>query len=320
MKVIDFTKRSFIWIFSSAFVALLVTGGAVAVRSQTQQQMFASPEDAVAALKTAVASHDRNALASMFGPRIKEFLSGDPVTDKNDFDEFAANLAKSSKLESINEQKETLLIGDDDWPFSAPIVKTAGQWRFDTDAGIEELTNRRIGENEIVAIYLCQAYAIAQFEYFNGEDWDHDQVSEYAQKISSSPGQRDGLYWDSVEGDEDESPLGPLFAYAAAEGYKARKGTVQTAAPFHGYNFKVLYRQGTSAPGGSFSYMINGNMIAGFALVAYPAKWGRSGIMTFIVNQEGRVYQKNLGPQTGTLAAAMTAYDPDGSWELADPE
>ncbi len=297
---------------------LLLFGGFTTVRSQSQQEMFASPEDAVMALKTAIAARDRTALSAIFGPRIKEFLSGDPVADKSDMDEFAANIAKSSKLDDVSEQKATLLVGDDDWPFAAPIVNTAGKWRFDTDAGVEELLNRRIGKNEIDAMFLCQAYAIAQFEYFNGVDRDADQVSEYAQKISSSPGQRDGLYWDSVDGDDDESPLGPLFAYAATEGYKANKGTVRTAAPFHGYNFKVLYSQGTSAPGGKFNYIINGNMIAGFALVAYPATWGNSGIMTFIINQEGRVYEKNLGPQTATLAAAMTEYDPDGSWSFVD--
>lgn len=300
------------------FAIVLVTGTAFTVRAQIEQQLFASPEDAVSALKAAVKSHDQAALAAMFGPRIRDFVSGDPVLDKTFFEEFARNIARSSKLEKVTEQEYTVLIGEDEWPFSAPIVKAGDKWRFDTDAGVEEMLNRRIGLNEFFAMNLCRTYAVAQFEYFNGDDHDGDQVSEYAQKISSSVGKRDGLYWVKVAEDEDESPLGPLVAYAAADGYSARTGTTQTAAPFYGYNFKVLYGQGPSAPGGKFNYIINGNMIAGFALVAYPATWGNSGIMTFIVNQEGRVYEKNLGPGTKAIAEAMTEYNPDVTWSLVD--
>ena len=299
-------------IIGGAFI--LAVSGAVSV---TAQQLFASPEEAVKALTQATKANDQNALTKIFGPRIREFVSGDPVADAAEFEEFALNLSKSTKLEKAAEGKLSLLIGDDDWPFAAPIIKAGDRWRFDTDAGVKEMLNRRIGMNEAFAIDLCQTYAVAQFEYFNGEDWDGDQVSEYAQKISSSTGKRDGLFWEQTSADDVESPLGPLFAFAATEGYKAAKGTTRSAAPFYGYYFKVLFQQGPSAPGGRFNYVINGNMIAGFALVSYPATWGNSGVMTFIVNQEGRVYQKNLGPRTKSIAEAMTVYDPDTGWSLA---
>lgn len=311
IKIIK-TLRGLALMLGAAFI--LGNVSSVPVRAQ---QLFASPEDAVKALTQATKAKDHNALATIFGPRIRDFVSGDPVADANQFEEFAANIAKSVKFEKANEQRVTLVVGDDEWPFPAPLVRSGNQWKFDTDAGVEEMLNRRIGLNEFFAMNICQAYALAQYEYFNGDDQDGDQVSEYAQRISSSAGMRDGLYWEKAS-EDDDSPLGELFAYAANDGYKAKKGTIQSAAPFYGYNFKVLYRQGPSAPGGKYDYIINGNMIAGFALVAYPATWGNSGVMTFIVNQEGRVYEKNLGPATKTIAEAMTEYDPDVTWSLVD--
>jgi len=312
--------RDFLRGLTLLFAVVFAMGAGLTVRAQAGQQLFASPNDALSALKAAVKSHDQAGLSAMFGPRIRDFVSGDAVMDKAFFEEFARSIDRSSKLEKVSDGEYTVLIGEDEWPFAAPIVKAGDKWRFDTDAGVEELLNRRIGFNEFFAANLCQAYAVAQFEYFNGDDHDGDQVSEYAQKISSSAGKRDGLYWVKAAEDEEESPLGPLVAYAATDGYTARAGTTQTAAPFYGYNFKVLFRQGPSAPGGKFNYIINGNMIAGFALVAYPATWGNSGIMTFIVNQEGRVYEKNLGPGTKAIAEAMTEYNPDVSWSLVDLE
>ena len=312
--------RGFLRGLTLFFAVVFAMGAGLTVVAQPTQQLFDSPNDALKALKAAVDSHDQATLTAIFGPRIRDFVSGDAVLDKMFFEEFARNMARSSKLEQVTEKEYTVLIGEDEWPFSAPIVKAGDKWRFDTDAGVEELLNRRIGFNEYFAANLCQTYAVAQFEYFNGDDHDGDQVSEYAQKISSTAGTRDGLYWVKAADDEDESPLGPLVAYAAADGYRARTGTTQTAAPLYGYNFKVLYRQGPSAPGGKFNYIINGNMIAGYALVAYPATWGNSGIMTFIVNQEGRVYEKNLGPATKAIAEAMTEYNPDVTWSLVDLE
>jgi len=298
-------------------VALLAIafGGAGVALAQTQQQ-FSSPEEATRALVAATQAKDKDSLARIFGPRIKDLLSGDSVSDANDLSDLSAFISEGTKLEKENDQKVTLMVGNDEWPFPVPIIKAGGQWRFDTDNGIEEVYARRIGGNEIDATLVCKAYALAQYDYFNDGDWDEDQVSEYATRLLSSPGKKDGLYWEVV-GDEGQSPLGPLVALAADEGYTRKKGTgTQTAAPFHGYHFKILTRQGTSAPGGAYSYIINGNMIAGFALVAYPATWGNSGVMTFVVNQEGRVYEKNLGPRTKEIAGAMTEYNPDSTWML----
>lgn len=296
-------------------VGLLLGAGTV---SAQKQSLFASPEDAVKALEAAVKASDRDALLSIFGSELDDLVSGDKVADENQLAEFSANLEAGTKLEKDGDQKYTLLLGKDEWPFAVPIVKEGDKWKFDTKAGVEEVINRRIGANEYDAMLVCQIYAIAQKEYFDDGDWDSDQVSEYAQKIASSPGQKDGLYWAQETEDDDESPLGSLFAYAAAEGYEQKqKGTTESVAPFHGYFFKVLYSQGPSAPGGKYDYIINGNMIGGYALVAYPANWGNSGVMTFIINQQGRVYEKNLGPETASLAKAMTVYDPDPSWFLA---
>jgi hypothetical protein len=297
-----------------------VVGGAIVVSAQAQQQFFSSPEEATRALVAAVQAKDKDSLARIFGPRTKDLLSGDTVSDANDLSDLSAFISEGTKLEKESDQQVTLMVGDDKWPFPVSIIKAGSQWRFDTDNGIEEVYARRIGWNEIDATLVCQAYALAQYDYFNNGDWDEDQVSEYAQKLLSSPGKKDGLYWEVV-GDEEQSPLGPLVALAADEGYTRKKGTgTQTAAPFHGYYFKVLTRQGSSAPGGAYNYIINGNMIAGFALVAYPAVWGNSGVMTFVMNQEGRVYEKNLGARTAAIAGAMTGYNPDSTWSLTRDE
>jgi len=298
-----------------ALVAIVLYGAHV-VLAQTQQQHFSSPEEATRALLTATQARDQSALARIFGPRIKDLLSGDTVSDANDLSDLSAFISESTRLEKESDQKVTLMVGNDEWPFPVSIIKAGDQWRFDTENGIEEVHARRIGLNEIDATLVCKAYALAQYDYFNDGDWDEDQVSEYAMKLLSTPGKKDGLYW-AVVGEEEQSPLGPLVAVAADEGYTRKKGTgEQTAAPFHGYYFKILTRQGKSAPGGAYSYIMNGNMIAGFALVAYPATWNNSGVMSFVVNQEGRVYEKNLGPRTAQIAAAMTEYNPDPTWLL----
>jgi hypothetical protein len=302
-----------------ALLAITFCGAGVAM-AQTQQQLFSSPEEATRALLTATQAKDQSSLARIFGPRIKDLLSGDTVSDANDLSDLAAFISEGTKLEKESDQKVTLMVGNDEWPFPVSIIKTGDRWRFDTENGVEEVHARRIGGNEIDATVACRAYALAQYDYFNNGDWDGDQVSEYAIRLLSSPGKKDGLYWEVV-GDEEQSPLGPLVARAVDEGYTRKKGTgTQTAAPFHGYYFKILTRQGTSAPGGTYNYIINGNMIAGFALVAYPANWNNSGVMTFVVNQEGRVYEKNLGPRTSQIAAAMTEYNPDSTWVLSRDE
>lgn len=300
------------------------TGGSLAVAAQqeTQRQaekqtLFSTPEQAMKALVDAVMAKDRAALAAIFGPNAQQqLLSGDQVQDNHEMDEFAAAVNKSAKLEKVSDVKFTLAIGEHNWPFPIPIVKEGSQWRFDTQAGTEEILNRRIGENELSAILTCRAYVMAQWQYFTDADEDKDSVAEYAQKFVSSPGKRDGLYWETVEG-QKPSPLGSLVASARAEGYgKKDDSSAPKHAPYHGYYFKILTRQGAYAPGGKYNYIINGNMIAGYAVVAYPDKWGSSGVMTFVVNQQGRVYEKNLGPKTAQIASAMSEYNPDPTWTL----
>jgi hypothetical protein len=284
----------------------------------SKQTRFATPEDAVVALAHAAKAKDETALTALFGPDRAKLLTGDPVEDNSALERFAANLDKSHKLEKVSDAKFTLLVGTDNWPSPIPIVKDGNQWRFDTAAGLEEILNRHIGEDEISAILTCRAYVLAQWEYYTQSNGTAlDGLAVYAQKFMSAPGKHDGLYWETPQGAKP-SPLGSLVVQARAEGYAAGQprpaGTPKR--PYHGYYFKILKRQGPHAPGGRFSYVINGNMIAGYALIAYPDKWGSSGIMTFIVNQQGRVYEKNLGPRTATMAAGMVEYDPDTNWKL----
>jgi hypothetical protein len=299
-------------------VSLLRSDPVIAAQQQAEKQtLFASPEEAMKTLVDAAKAKDRAALGEIFGRRsLQQLLSGDSVQDNHEMDQFAAAVEKSAKLERVNDAKFTLTIGERNWPFPIPIVKEESRWRFDTRAGADEILNRRIGENELSAILTCRAYVLAQWQYFTEADADKDGVAEYAQKFISSRGTRDGLYWDTADG-ERPSPLGSLVAAARAEGYGPKNdSSAPKRAPYHGYYFKILTRQGAHAPGGKYNYIINGNMIAGHALVAYPDKWGSSGVMTFIVNQQGRVYQKNLGPKTAQIAGSMTEYNPDPSWKL----
>ena len=299
-------------------VTFLRSDPVMAAEKQTEKQtLFSTPEEAMKALVEAAKAKDRAALGEIFGPiSLQQQLSGDPVQDNHEMDQFAAAVQKSAKLEKVNDARYSLTIGERNWPFPIPIVKEEHRWRFDTQAGAEEILNRRIGENELSAILTARAYVLAQWQYFTEAGADKDGVAEYAQKFVSSPGKKDGLYWDTAEG-EKPSPLGSLVASARAEGYGRRDESLATKrVPYHGYYFRILTRQGPHAPGGKYNYIINGNMIAGHALVAYPDKWGSSGVMTFIVNQQGRVYQKNLGPKTAQFAGAMTEYDPDPSWTI----
>jgi hypothetical protein len=301
--------------FTLALLFMVATTSLVNAQA-LNSRVFPTPQAAADAVSDATKARDRAALQAIFGPDLKNLLSGDNVADHNSFDEFARYVAEATKLEKETDNKMTLLVGTEEWPFPIPIVKSGSGWSFDTKAGTEEIVNRRIGKNEIAAVLISRAYAIAQWEYFDGDDHDHDQVSEYAQRLLSTAGKQDGLYWETVA-DDDPSPLGPLVAYARTEGYTRKgQGTVQSVEPFHGYHFKILTRQGKSAPGGAYDYLINGNMIAGFALVAYPATYGNSGVMTFVINQEGRVYEKDLGPKTAQIAGAMTEYNPDPTWKL----
>jgi len=307
-------------LFLAAALALLLIAPRLAAQKAAapSQTRFATPEEAVETLARAAQGKDQTALTAIFGPDRAKLLTGDPVEDNKALERFAANLEKSHKLEKVGDTKFTLLVGADNWPSPIPIVQDGNQWRFDTATGLEEILNRHIGEDELSAIFTCRAYVLAQWEYFTqATGTSQDGLAVYAQKFVSAPGKRDGLYWETPPGAKP-SPLGSLVAQARAEGYAAGQarpsGTPKR--PYHGYYFKILARQGPHAPGGRFSYVINGNMIAGYALIAYPDKWGSSGIMTFIVNQQGRVYQKNLGPKTAQIAAAIKEYDPDTSWKL----
>ena len=331
------TSLTVIFLLVVSLIGLCPAGRA---QQQPQQSTFSSPEEAMQALVTAVKAKDRTALDAIFGPEHEKLLSGDEVEDANDLNQFAEDVSESAQLQKVADSRYILVVGKDKYPTPIPIVQKENKWVFDTAAGLEEALDRRIGENELSAMDTCRAYAIAQWEYFTQGDWDNDGVAEYAQKFYSTPGERNGLYWETSE-DEKPSPLGALVAAARAEGYGAKplrsprtrktatppaetvsdkEAPPQPRAPYHGYYFKILKSQGLHAPGGKYDYVINGNMIAGYALIAFPANWGNSGVMTFIINQQGRVYQKNLGPETAKIAPAIIEYDPDSSWKLVEAQ
>jgi len=275
---------------------------------------FKSPEEAAEALAAAVRAHDTNALLGIFGSEARTLISsGDPVADRQTRDLFVQRYDASHRLVPAG-ATVTLQIGNDDWPFPIPLVKDRDQWRFDVRQGREEIIARRIGRNELNTMQVCLAFVDAQREYY-AEDRNGDGILEYAQRFQSSPGQRDGLYWPSQPG-EPPSPLGDLVVRAQARGYQLGKTARQ--APFHGYLFRILTGQGPAAPDGVYDYIVSGHMIAGFAMVAFPAEYGVSGVMTFIVNQDGIVYQKDLGPTSGKIAAGMRRFDPDSSWAKVD--
>jgi hypothetical protein len=283
--------------------------------SAAGEQKFSSPEAAVDALKTAVAAKDTNALHAIFGPAAHALVSADVVEATNERELFASRLAEKTVLVRESDSKAVLHLSADGWPFPIPLLKQDGQWFFDTEAGTEEILNRRIGANELGVIQVCRAYVQAQREYAS-VDRMGDEVLAYAQRLRSTAGTHDGLYWPSKAGDE-QSPLGPLVAQARVEGYRQQtKILADEKTPYHGYYFKILTKQGKHAPGGKYDYVINGRMIGGFALAAWPAQWGNSGVMTFIVNQQGKVYQKNLGSKTSPIADGITTYDPDTTWTL----
>jgi DUF2950 family protein len=280
------------------------------------EQQFASPEEAIKALQAAVKTNDKTALGEIFGPDFRKLLTGDEVQDANNAQKFADAMALGCKPVKEEEDKVTLEIGTNDWPLPIPLVKADGQWHFDTAAGKEEIINRHIGKDELYAIGVCRAYVTAQRQ-FASLNTDASGGVKYALKFKSTPGKKDGLYWPSAEG-EPASPFGPLVAEAHAEGYVSHNGA--GPHPFHGYYFRILTRQGVAAPGGKMDYMSHGNLTGGFALVAYPEHWDKSGIMTFVVNQDGKVYQRNFGEKTSRLAAAKKAYNPSSNWTLVPDE
>jgi len=275
------------------------------------QQSFKSPQEAVDALVTAAKSRDRRAVLTVLGPDAADIVSsGDTVAD----DAARARVleAYDAKHEVVMEgaDKAVLVIGSEDWPFPIPLLRKDDAWRFDTAAGRDEILFRRIGRNELSAIQVCLAYVDAQEDY---ADKGVAGNGVYAQRIVSTAGKKDGLYWPAEAG-ADTSPLGELAAAAAAEGYRPGGGRM----PYHGYYFKVLTKQGPSASGGLIDYVVNGKMIGGFALIAYPAQYGNSGVMTFLVNHQGIVYEKDLGPDTARLASGTAEFNPDSGWQRID--
>lgn len=287
---------------------LLAAAGAGAA---TRQKTYGSPEEAVKDLIAATRSHDQKAMLAALGPEAKSLVySGDAVADRTAQERFVKAYDEANKLEPQGDAKAVLSVGKDAWPFPIPLVKAGEAWRFDSKQGAEELLNRRIGRNELSAMQAMQAYVDAQREYYLLNP-AKDKLLQYAQRFVSSKGKRDGLYFPTREG-EPPSPLGSLFEARAAAGYK---DAADKSSPYFGYRYRILKAQGPNAGGGAYDYVVRGKMIGGFALVAYPASYGSSGVMTFLVNHEGVVYQKDLGPATSAIASKMTKFDPDGTWK-----
>jgi len=286
----------------------------VAPAAKAKQQTYASPEDAAQALYAAVKSDDVKSIYQVLGPgSAKLVYTGDPVADHQMRDRFVAAYDKALKIEKDGDAKALLLIGEHEFPFPFPLIKSSSGWRFDARAGADEIVNRRIGENELFAIKFCLAYGDAQREYAEF-DRDGDGLLEYAQKFKSSEGKRDGLFWPTAEG-EPPAPLGPLAAQAKREGYSKSD---DKPIPYHGYFYRILTGQGKDAPGGAYDYLVKGNMIGGYALIAYPAKWGVSGVMSFMCSHDGVVYQKNLGAESATVANKIKLFNPGADWSKAE--
>ena len=280
-----------------------------AVAAANAQQTFKTPDEATDALVTALKSDDSKAVTAVLGPDGQAILSsGDATADAATRQDFLAAYDAKHRIDTKGDQA-FLVVGLNEFPVPIPLTQTNGMWSFDTAAGRKEILFRRIGRNELAAIQTCLAYVDAQNEYAD-KDRTGAGAGVYAQRIVSSPGKKDGLYWNKSDGDE-ESPLGTLVAQAVKQQYRIGQGR----APYHGYFFKILTKQGAAASGGELEYVVKGKMIGGFALVAYPAEYGNSGVMTFIVNHAGTVFQKDLGPDTGKTAERMMSFNPDKTWQ-----
>jgi hypothetical protein len=282
---------------------------------QAGQKTFSSPGDAVLAAYNAIKSGDTQSLNSLFGSSANQIMhTGDDVADKNMVKNFLERYDQMHRVVVEPDQSATLYIGAENWPMPIPLVKNgSGAWYFDTEAGIKEILYRRVGTNENDAIDTLDSLAEAQRDYASSAH-DGDKSGLYAVKFISDPGKQNGLYWKTAD-NEDGSPIGPLLADATGEGYTVKQGQY---APFHGYYYRMLTKQGSSAKGGARDYLVNGKLARGFAFVAYPSDYRNSGVMTFIVNQDGIVREKDLGPDTAKMAGAMTEYNPDSSWKSAD--
>lgn len=300
-------------------VLALVVPFAACNKTETPEKpsisVFPSPDDAGNALLAAAKSGDQSVVLALFGPDSKQVIySGDAVQDKNAADLFVKGYGVMHRWRSLPDGDQILLVGPDNFPFPIPLKKNGdGKWFFDLAAGKDEVLNRRIGRNELAIIDVCGAVADAQAEYF-AQPHDGEQAKQYAAKFISDPGKQNGLYWPSPEG-QPASPLGPLAAFATAEGYTAKP---EAHTPFHGYYFRILNGQSDKAPGGVKDYVVNGKMTSGFAIVAYPAEYGNSGVMTFMINQDGVLLQKDLGKTTTETATAMSKFDPDSGWSIVE--
>ena len=300
------------WLKSGTALTMLlfllwVTGDAISASPAEGPTPFKTTEAAVEALLTAFKNNDQGALTAIFGAEYADrLLTKDKAAALESRERLYQAAQKALTLRKDTEDRVVLVIGPDAWPFPIPLVRSGTDWRFNTAEGIEEIVNRRIGANELRAIAVCRDYLAAQREYA-GKIRDKSGVRKFAQRIISTPGKQDGLYWDPAATGGEESPFGPRMAEYLAGGRQPRD-------PYQGYYFRILTRQGSQVPGGRYNYVINGNMIAGFALVAFPAEYGSSGIMTFLVSHHGRVVQKNLGPQTRKIATQMREYHPDATW------
>jgi hypothetical protein len=294
--------------------SLIVASASIALAQQT----YKTPEAAVDALIATARSGDQKAALTVLGPDGEDIISsGDKVSDDAVRQRFVTSYDAKHQIVIEGDGRAILVIGNNDYPLPIPLVRKGGQWSFDTDAGRREILYRRIGHNELETIQTSLAYVDAQNEYAE-KDRTGAGAGVYAERFVSEPGKKDGLYWPAAQG-EEESPLGELFAAASRQGYRAGEGRT----PYHGYYYKILTRQGPAAPGGTADYVVRGNMIGGFALVAFPAEYRNSGVMTFLVNHNGTVFQKDLGSKTAELAEAMTSFNPDPTWkrvEVTEPE
>ncbi|HTF63361.1 MAG TPA: DUF2950 domain-containing protein [Edaphobacter sp.] len=296
-------------------LALIIPLAACRKSEKPSINVFASPDDASSTLLAAAKSGDQTALLAVFGPASKEILySGDAVQDKTVIDAFVAGYGVMHRWRKMPDGSQILLVGADNFPFPIPLKKNGdGKWFFDTVEGKNEVLNRRIGRNELAIIEVCGTVADAQGEYFS-HPHDGERTKQYAVKFISDPGRQNGLYWKSPDG-QPASPLGPLAALASVEGYSTKP---EGHTAFHGYYFRMLKGQSDKAPGGAKDYVVNGKMTGGFAFVAYPAEYGNSGVMTFMVNQDGVLLQKDLGKTTTETATAMSDFDPDAGWRLVE--
>lgn len=285
--------------------------GFAMVTAAAAQQSFKTPQEAAETLVTAVRAGDRKAVDAILGPGAEQIISsGDAVQDENARKVFLASYDVKHSVQTSGDKPATLLVGPDDYPFAIPITKKGDLWMFDAAAGRVEVLARRIGRNELAAIQVCLAYYDAQYEYAETMP-KVDDMAVYAQRVVSRPGKKDGLYWPSAEG-QPQSPLGGAVAAASVRGYRVGSGE-----PYNGYYYKILTRQGSKAPGGAHNFIVDGKMIGGFALIAWPAEYGNSGITTFLISHDGAVYEKDLGKDTAKIASRTTAFNPDDTWKKA---